>query len=97
MFDTIGDGVVLLDYENQIVSFNRAAEEVLPELSLTKRYPASAGGVLSGSPELLERIGSNAAEEERFPYQEPWAAGTGIMPAGFRSYTMPARYRSAKC
>ena len=70
VFDTIGDGVVLLDYENQIVSFNRAAEEVLPELSLTKRYPASAGSVLSGSPELLERIGSNASEEERFPYQE---------------------------
>ncbi|MDQ0877717.1 hypothetical protein QFZ77_006376 [Paenibacillus sp. V4I3] len=44
VFDTIRDGVILLDYEDQIVSYNSAAEEVLPELGLTKHYPRLCRG-----------------------------------------------------
>ncbi|MBB6673769.1 sensor histidine kinase [Cohnella nanjingensis] len=68
VFDTIRDGVVLFDYEDQIVSYNEAAAEALPELGLTKRYPAIAAEVLSGSPELLARIRGAAAGDERFPF-----------------------------
>ncbi|WP_409345391.1 histidine kinase N-terminal 7TM domain-containing protein [Paenibacillus sp. MBLB4367] len=68
VFDTIRDGVVLLDYEDQIVSYNSAAEEALPELGLTKRYPAYVGEVLSASPELLERILAAGSRDERFPF-----------------------------
>ncbi|RIE00218.1 PAS domain-containing protein [Cohnella faecalis] len=69
VFDTIRDGVVLLDYEDQIVSFNRAAEEVFPELAATKRYPAPGKRVLSNCPELLERIAAANGLDERFPFQ----------------------------
>jgi signal transduction histidine kinase len=68
VFETIRDGVVLFDYEDQIVSYNRAAEMVLPELGLPKRYPASMGVVLSESPELLERIRAASDGDERFPF-----------------------------
>ncbi|QGQ97538.1 hypothetical protein EHS13_22930 [Paenibacillus psychroresistens] len=69
VFETIRDGVVLLDYENQIISYNSAAEKVLPELGLMKRYPVYAGDVLSASPELLERLRSESVADERFSYQ----------------------------
>jgi len=68
VFQTIRDGVLLLDYENEIVSYNSAAEEVLPELLLTKRYPADMGVVLSDCPELIERIRAAAAGDERFAF-----------------------------
>jgi signal transduction histidine kinase len=67
VFDMIRDGVVLFDYEDQIVSYNNAAKEVLPELGLTKHYPAYVGEVLSASPELLERIRVANTGDERFP------------------------------
>lgn len=69
VFDTIRDGVILLDYEDQIVSYNSAAEEVLPELGLTKHYPAYVGEVLPSSPELVERIRAASTGDERFPFQ----------------------------
>jgi signal transduction histidine kinase len=68
VFDTIRDGVILLDYEDQIVSYNSAAEGVLPELGLTKHYPAYVGEVLSASPELIERIRGANTGDERFPF-----------------------------
>ncbi|MFD0681223.1 MULTISPECIES: sensor histidine kinase [unclassified Paenibacillus] len=68
VFETIRDGVVLLDYEDQIVSYNNAAEEVLPELALTTQYPVKMEKVLSGSPELLERIRHANDGDERFPF-----------------------------
>lgn len=40
MFDTVRDGVVLLDYDNQIVNHNRAAEEVFPQLMQIESFPA---------------------------------------------------------
>lgn len=69
MFETIQNGVVLLDYEDQIVSYNRAAEEVLPELGATKRYPAHVRDVLMACPELLEHIRVSSERDERFPFQ----------------------------
>lgn len=69
VFDTIRDGVVLLDYEDQIVSYNRAAEEVFPELSSTSRYPVDAGKALAGHPELVERIQGESAGDTKFPFQ----------------------------
>jgi len=69
VFDTIRDGVVLLDFEDQIVSYNSAAEAVLPELGSTKRYPAHVEEVLSFSPELLERIRVSSTADERFPFR----------------------------
>ncbi|GGD89052.1 sensor histidine kinase [Paenibacillus nasutitermitis] len=68
VFQTIRDGVLLLDYENEIVSYNRAAEEVLPELLRTKRYPADMGAVLSDCPELIERIRAASDGDERFAF-----------------------------
>ncbi|NRF93054.1 PAS domain-containing protein [Paenibacillus frigoriresistens] len=68
VFETIRDGVVLFDYEDQIVSYNRAAEKVLPELGLPKRYPVDMGMVLSDSSELLERIRAASDGDERFPF-----------------------------
>lgn len=68
VFETIRDGVILLDYEDQIVSYNNSAEKVLPELGLTKRYPAYAGEVLPSSPELIERIRGASNGDERFPF-----------------------------
>jgi signal transduction histidine kinase len=69
VFDTIRDGVILIDYEDQIVSYNSAAEGVLPELGLTKHYPAYVGEVLSARPELIERIRSASTGDERFTFQ----------------------------
>jgi signal transduction histidine kinase len=68
VFDTIRDGVVLLDYEDQIVSYNNAAEGVLPELGLTKHYPAYVWEVLPSIPELVERIRGAGNGDERFPF-----------------------------
>jgi signal transduction histidine kinase len=69
VFDTIRDGVVLLDYENQIVNHNRAAEEVFPELDTTKSFPAQGKDILSDCPDLLERIAAADGRDERFPFQ----------------------------
>ncbi|MGO4276554.1 histidine kinase N-terminal 7TM domain-containing protein, partial [Paenibacillus sp. TAF58] len=68
VFETIRDGVVLFDYEDQIVSYNKAAEKVLPELALPKRYPVNMEMVLSSSPELLGRIRAASDGDERFPF-----------------------------
>lgn len=68
VFETIRDGVILFDYEDQIVSYNKAAEEVLPEFGLTKHYPVDVGKGLSASPQLLERIRAASDGEERFPF-----------------------------
>ncbi|OXM17283.1 histidine kinase N-terminal 7TM domain-containing protein [Paenibacillus herberti] len=68
VFETVRDGVILLDYDNGIVSYNGAAEGVMPELARNKRYPAPAAEVLPDSPELLQRIGAEGASEERFPF-----------------------------
>lgn len=69
MFDTIRDGVILLDYEDQIVNHNRAAEEVFPELGWAKSFPASGKDVLSACPELYARIAATDFQDERFSLQ----------------------------
>jgi signal transduction histidine kinase len=69
VFDTIRDGVVLLDYENQIVNHNRAAEGVFPELGTTKSFPAHGKDVLSDCSDLLERLSAADSRDERFPFQ----------------------------
>jgi hypothetical protein len=75
VFDTIRDGVILLDYKNQIVSYNKAAEDVLPELTLTKHYPAYVGEVLSANPELIHPILDSHNGNERFPFYRSQAGG----------------------
>ncbi|GGG67234.1 sensor histidine kinase [Paenibacillus radicis (ex Gao et al. 2016)] len=69
MFDTIRDGVILLDYEGQIVNHNRAAEEVFPELEWAKSFPLSGKDMLSACPELVERIAAADFQDERFALQ----------------------------
>ncbi|WP_338554066.1 histidine kinase N-terminal 7TM domain-containing protein [Paenibacillus sp. KS-LC4] len=69
MFDTVRDGVVLLDYDNQIVNHNLAAEEVFPELMQTKSLPAIGMDILSTSPELLQRISAADFQDARFSFQ----------------------------
>ncbi|MCC3372458.1 histidine kinase N-terminal 7TM domain-containing protein [Cohnella sp. REN36] len=69
VFDTIRDGVVLFDYEDQIVSCNEAAIEALPELGRTTRYPADSAEMLSARPELLTRVRGASAGDERFPFR----------------------------
>ncbi|MEK8130302.1 histidine kinase N-terminal 7TM domain-containing protein [Paenibacillus filicis] len=68
VFETIREGVVLLDYEDRIVSYNRAAQEVLPELGRTVRYPVEMERILVESPELLARIRAASGGDERFPF-----------------------------
>ncbi|MDR6555062.1 histidine kinase N-terminal 7TM domain-containing protein [Paenibacillus qinlingensis] len=75
VFDTIRDGVILLDYEDQIVSYNKAAEGVLPELTLTKHYPAYVGEVLSANPELIQPILDSHQGNERFSFYRSEADG----------------------
>ncbi|MFF2483496.1 histidine kinase N-terminal 7TM domain-containing protein [Paenibacillus sp. NPDC058071] len=73
VFDTIRDGVILLDYKDQIVSYNKAAEGVLPELTLTKHYPAHVREVLSSNPVLTHHILGSHNENERFPFSRSQA------------------------
>ncbi|BFT74487.1 histidine kinase N-terminal 7TM domain-containing protein [Paenibacillus sp. P36] len=75
VFDTIRDGVILLDYKDQIVSYNKAAEGVLPELTLTKHYPAYVGEVLSANPELIQPILDSHHGNERFSFYRSQADG----------------------
>ncbi|WP_158602375.1 sensor histidine kinase [Cohnella endophytica] len=72
VFETIGDGVVLLDYEGRIVSYNGAAEKVFPELS-SAPSPAYGKDVLSGHPDLLRRIDVSNTRDERFPFSRSHA------------------------
>ncbi|MBB6634701.1 histidine kinase N-terminal 7TM domain-containing protein [Cohnella thailandensis] len=69
MFDTIRDGVILLDYENQIVSRNGAAVEVYPELARMRDPSIPARDVLSASPELLKRLEEPIYRDARFPLE----------------------------
>lgn len=69
VFDTIRDGVVLLDHEDQIVSHNVAAEEVFPRLAGIRNYPAQDYGILSEIPELQVRIAAAEGRDERFSLQ----------------------------
>ncbi|WP_281286041.1 histidine kinase N-terminal 7TM domain-containing protein [Paenibacillus sinopodophylli] len=69
MFDTIRDGVILLDYEDQIVNYNHAAEEVFPELGQADSVPALGKDVLSACPDLLDRISDADYKDNRFPLQ----------------------------
>lgn len=73
VFETIRDGVVLLDYEGRIVSYNRAAEEVFPELS-SAPSPAYGKDVMSDCPELLARIEAANSQDERFPFNRSQAS-----------------------
>jgi len=68
VFETIRDGVILLDNDNRIVSYNAAAAQVLPELDSRSRYPADMDVVLSDSPELLGRLHADSAIDRRFPF-----------------------------
>lgn len=69
LFDTIRDGVVLIDGDDRIVSFNRAAASVLSELSDIARYPVEAAKALSAHPELLENIVGAGTGEAQFPFR----------------------------
>ncbi|UKS27391.1 ATP-binding protein [Paenibacillus sp. HWE-109] len=76
VFETIRDGVILFDYEDQIISYNRAAEKVFPELGLTKRYPADMAMVLSASPVLIQHIRAASDGDDRFPFHRMYANRT---------------------
>lgn len=69
VFGTIRDGVVLLDYDDQIIGYNGAAGAVFPELTIRKRYPLPAAEILTGNPALLAHIGSAAGDNNRFPFR----------------------------
>ncbi|WP_168735467.1 sensor histidine kinase [Cohnella fermenti] len=69
MFDTIRDGAILLDYENQIVSCNGAAIEAYPELPRPNGPSVSADEALRSSPELLARLKEGEFRDARFPLE----------------------------
>ncbi|WP_150106407.1 histidine kinase N-terminal 7TM domain-containing protein [Paenibacillus sp. JDR-2] len=69
MFDTIRDGVILLDYENQIVSRNGAATEVYPELSGMDGASVPARELLGATPALLGRLEETDCLDARFPLE----------------------------
>lgn len=68
VFDTIRDGVILLDYEDRIVGYNPAAEAQFPELSRA-RHPVPIGEVLETYPELYERVHAAGGQDDKFPFQ----------------------------
>lgn len=67
VFDTIRDSVILLDYENRIVSYNRASAEEFAGLRLVQRQPMPIEEALADFPELLDRVRDGEDEVERFP------------------------------
>lgn len=69
VFDTIRDSVVLLDYENRIVSYNRAAAEEFAGVRLAQRQPLPIDEALADFPELLARVRGAEGKDERFPLQ----------------------------
>lgn len=77
VFETIRDGVLLLDGEGRIVSYNGAAALIFPELASVRKYPAPAGGILSAHPRLLALLDSDSDEDERFPFQRELAGRSG--------------------
>jgi PAS domain S-box-containing protein len=56
VFETMQDGVVFLDYDNNITNYNQAALEVFEELQHIKGSTDSARNVFSSHPELLSKI-----------------------------------------
>ncbi|REK75093.1 histidine kinase N-terminal 7TM domain-containing protein [Paenibacillus paeoniae] len=76
VFETIRDGIVLLDYENRVVSYNGAAETVLPELGTARRYPSLVTEVLPDRAELLARIEAAGTNDDRFPFERQHAGRT---------------------
>ncbi|MBM7568155.1 histidine kinase N-terminal 7TM domain-containing protein [Paenibacillus sacheonensis] len=69
VFETIREGVLLLDGEGRIVSYNGAAARIFPELGSVPKYPAPAGGILTGHPSLLRLIAADSVDDERFPFR----------------------------
>ncbi|MCM3628710.1 ATP-binding protein [Paenibacillus glycanilyticus] len=70
VFETIRDGVLLLDGEGRIVSYNGAAARIFPELeSAQRRYPVPAVDILTEHPHLLQIIASDRVEDERFSFR----------------------------
>ncbi|MFC5530669.1 histidine kinase N-terminal 7TM domain-containing protein [Cohnella yongneupensis] len=69
VFDTIRDGVILLDYEDRIVGYNPAAEAQFPELSHAQRQPVPIGDALAAYPELVERVRVTGGKDDKFPFQ----------------------------
>ncbi len=68
IFDTIGDGVIVMDGEDRIVNFNRPALSVLNGLGDVSRYPANLRNVLSAYPELLANIRHAGSGEAKFAF-----------------------------
>lgn len=69
VFDTIRDGVILLDYEDRIVGYNPAAEAEFPELLRAQRHPEPIDEALSAYPELLERVRAAGSRDDKFALQ----------------------------
>ncbi|MFB9276241.1 histidine kinase N-terminal 7TM domain-containing protein [Cohnella cellulosilytica] len=69
IFDTIRDGVIVIDGEDRIVNFNRSALSVLSGLGGASRYPEHAEKVLAGYPELLANLRDAGSGESRFPFR----------------------------
>ncbi|MBB6637767.1 histidine kinase N-terminal 7TM domain-containing protein [Cohnella thailandensis] len=66
-FETIRDGVVILDEEDRVVKFNPAAHQVFPEWR-KRRSPVPASEAFKDDERLLERIFS-AARDDHFTYR----------------------------
>jgi len=69
MFDTIRDAVILLDYDDQIVSRNGAAVDVYPELAVLSDTPLTSRELFSSTPELLARVEQTTFQDARFPLE----------------------------
>lgn len=70
-FETMLDGVVILDFDNHVVNFNQAALRVFGELRNVKRHSGSIVPLLDQHPELLESIRREQAAESRIPIEGP--------------------------
>ncbi|RUS42848.1 histidine kinase N-terminal 7TM domain-containing protein [Cohnella sp. AR92] len=68
VFHTIRDGVVIMGEDNQVISFNRAAESVFPGLG-KRRAPIPLDEAFRGHEPFLERIIAAQLRDDRFPFQ----------------------------
>ncbi len=65
IFESMSDGVIVFDYDNRIIHFNRSADSLLPEL---KKSAAAHNtkAVLANYPAITEALKGSVAKEAQF-------------------------------
>ncbi|WP_342590938.1 histidine kinase N-terminal 7TM domain-containing protein [Cohnella lubricantis] len=70
VFETMQDGVVILDYDHNLSHVNEAARGMLRELRLWNGQTVSVHKVFASNPELLAKIAAGGADESRIAIRQ---------------------------